>query len=106
MDNRNNPFEEKTNETQHTDLEKSQHDLIEDTEESTYKTEESPEGKPSDGETNAKDKKGSELKEWIKTIVIAVLIALFIRTFIFEVTQVDGISMNPTLENRDRIIVA
>lgn len=46
--------------------------------------------------------------EWIdllKLIVIAVTIALVIRTFLFSPIIVDGPSMQPTLENRDQMIV-
>lgn len=60
------------------------------------------------GKTEVSDKSEpakSELKEWIKSIVIAVVIALIIRTFIFEIIQVQGSSMVPTLTNADRVIV-
>lgn len=42
---------------------------------------------------------------WIKTIALAVLIALFIRAFFMEVVVVDGESMHPTLEHGERLIV-
>lgn len=46
-----------------------------------------------------------EIFEWIQAIVIAVVLALFIRSFIFTVVRVDGESMEPTLQNNDRMIV-
>nr|WP_202395759.1 signal peptidase I [Virgibacillus halodenitrificans] len=49
-------------------------------------------------------KKKNEWLEWIKAIIIAVLIALFLRTFIFATSIVDGESMYPTLENGERVI--
>ncbi|WP_033829240.1 signal peptidase I [Bacillus andreraoultii] len=49
--------------------------------------------------------KKSELWEWIKIIVIAALLAAAIRYFLFTPIIVDGESMMPTLEDRDRMIV-
>ncbi|SHJ59971.1 signal peptidase I [Anaerobranca californiensis DSM 14826] len=46
-----------------------------------------------------------ELKEWIKSIIIAVLLALIIRSFIMESFIVDGSSMQPTLANQQRVLV-
>ncbi len=50
-----------------------------------------------------KEKK-NEWIEWGKAIVIAMVIALFIRTFIFSTSIVEGDSMAPTLNDGDRII--
>lgn len=50
-------------------------------------------------------KKENALWEWIKAILIAVVIAFIIKTFLFQPTRVQGESMNKTLENDDRIIV-
>lgn len=44
-----------------------------------------------------------EILEWTKCIVISVLVALVIRTFIFNSTKVIGSSMYPTLEENDRL---
>ena len=46
-----------------------------------------------------------ELIEWIQAIVIAVILALVIRSFVFTVVRVDGQSMEPTLAHNDRMIV-
>ena len=46
-----------------------------------------------------------EIFEWVQAIVIAVVLALVIRSFIFTVVRVDGQSMEPTLQNNDRMIV-
>lgn len=46
-----------------------------------------------------------EIKEWIQTIIIAAVLALLIRSFIFEIILVDGSSMVPTLSDRDRVFV-
>lgn len=48
---------------------------------------------------------GGEIWEWIKSIIIAVILAFIIRFFILEVFLVEGSSMLPTLENRERLIV-
>ena len=46
-----------------------------------------------------------ELKDWIISIIIAVILAFFIRTFVVEPYLVDGSSMNPTLQNSERLLV-
>jgi len=43
--------------------------------------------------------------QWIQAIVLAVIIALLIRAFIFEPVQVQGQSMEPTLFTGERLIV-
>ena len=53
-------------------------------------------------EENNKDVK-KEAIEWIKSILLAVIIALFIKSFIFNTTYVLGNSMYPTLHERDRL---
>lgn len=46
------------------------------------------------------DNQKKELKEWIKTIIFAILIYLIVSVFIFSV-RVDGSSMNPTFKHGD-----
>ena len=48
---------------------------------------------------------GREILEWIVTILVAFVIAMIIRNFIFTVAMVDGESMMPTLTHGDRLIV-
>ena len=50
-------------------------------------------------------KERSESWEWVKAIVIALLLAFVIRTFMFASVVVDGESMQPTLEPNDKMIV-
>ncbi|WP_034670095.1 signal peptidase I [Ectobacillus panaciterrae] len=50
--------------------------------------------------------KKSQTWEWIKAIVIAVGLAAVIRYFFFAPILVDGVSMMPTLQDRDRMIVS
>lgn len=46
-----------------------------------------------------------EIWEWIYTIAIAIVIAMLIKTFLFDIVKVDGSSMFPTLEHQDRLII-
>ena len=48
---------------------------------------------------------GEEAKDWVISIVAAVVMALLIRTFIVELYIVDGPSMRPTLEHEQRLVV-
>ncbi|NSL51203.1 signal peptidase I [Calidifontibacillus erzurumensis] len=49
--------------------------------------------------------KNNEVWEWIKALIIAVLLAGGIRLFLFAPIVVDGESMMPTLEDHYRMIV-
>ncbi|MBR3334080.1 MAG: signal peptidase I [Clostridia bacterium] len=64
-------------------------------------------------ETGRKKKKekvkrtvGQEILSWILTIVVAVVAALLIRSFIFEPVRVDGSSMDDTLANGEIMLVS
>ena len=46
-----------------------------------------------------------EMLEWVISILVAVIIALLIRNYIFTIVRVDGTSMVPTLHHNDRLIV-
>lgn len=46
-----------------------------------------------------------EIWEWVYTLGIAIIIALLIKGFVFDVVRVDGSSMFPTLVDNDRLIV-
>jgi signal peptidase I len=48
---------------------------------------------------------GEETKDWMVSILVAVVLALFIRYFIVELYLVDGSSMEPTLHNSQRLVV-
>ncbi|MDF1995863.1 signal peptidase I [Peribacillus frigoritolerans] len=50
-------------------------------------------------------KKKSETFEWVKSIMVAVVLVFIIRSFFFTPIVVDGESMNPTLQNKDRMVV-
>ncbi len=48
---------------------------------------------------------GEEVKDWVVSILIAVVLAFFIRYFIVELYLVDGPSMRPTLQSAERLVV-
>lgn len=50
-------------------------------------------------------KEMSPALNWLISIGIAIAIAFFIKTFIFEPTRIEGSSMNMTLQTEDRVIV-
>lgn len=50
-------------------------------------------------------KKNSQMRDWIKSIGIALAIAFIVRSFIFTPIVVDGASMEPTLQEENRMIV-
>jgi len=52
----------------------------------------------------AESKKQNEWIEWGKAIIIAILLAFILRTFIFATSIVEGDSMYPALEDGERII--
>jgi len=47
----------------------------------------------------------SIVTEWVKSMIVALLTALFVTTFLFSTAVVKGSSMYPTLEENDRLIV-
>ncbi|HOB86259.1 MAG TPA: signal peptidase I [Bacillota bacterium] len=49
--------------------------------------------------------KSKEIWEWIRSIGIALAVALFIRIFLFEFFVVEGRSMYPTLDENERLVV-
>src|SRR5690625_4941127 len=49
-------------------------------------------------------KQKNEWIEWGKAILFAILLAIIIRTFLFSTSIVEGDSMDPTLEDGERII--
>ncbi|MCA0983673.1 signal peptidase I [Halobacillus yeomjeoni] len=46
----------------------------------------------------------NEWLEWIKAIVVAIALAFILRTFFFATSIVEGASMDPTLENGERVM--
>lgn len=46
-----------------------------------------------------------EIKEWVSAIVVAFVLVFIIRTFFFEMVQVDGPSMENTMHTGDKLVV-
>lgn len=46
-----------------------------------------------------------EIREWVVSIIIAAVIAFTIKGFLFDIIQVSGTSMVPTLHNDDRVAI-
>ena len=58
-------------------------------------------------DNNQKPKKGfwQELREWVVSLVSAVVIVLLLQNFVFTLIRVDGASMNSTLQDGERLFV-
>ena len=46
-----------------------------------------------------------EILQWVAAVLAAVVIAMAIRTFIFEPVEVQGYSMEDTLQNKERLVL-
>ena len=60
---------------------------------------------PVDGTSVWLNRLGEELVAWLKTLASAAVYATLIVTFGFQVARVEGMSMAPTLQDQDRLIV-
>lgn len=59
------------------------------------------------GEEGEPSKKmGAEIFDWIQSIVVAFVVAMFLRTFVFTLVYVDGASMEPSLHNAERLAIS
>ncbi|MBS3984583.1 MAG: signal peptidase I [Selenomonadales bacterium] len=47
----------------------------------------------------------TEVLEWGKAFALAIILALIIRVFLIEVYIVDGVSMQPSLQHGERVLV-
>lgn len=52
-----------------------------------------------------KQKIAKEIREWIVSFAVAVLIVLLLKAFVFTIIKVDGSSMKPTLLDEQRLFV-
>lgn len=46
-----------------------------------------------------------EIRQWLRDVVIAVLVAVFVVVFMYQPVKVEGDSMEPGLQNSDRLFV-
>jgi signal peptidase I len=58
------------------------------------------------GKPTAEETRWEKISSNLKTIGGAVLLAIFIRTVLFEAFEIEGPSMEPTLLNGDRVVVS
>lgn len=47
----------------------------------------------------------SEAMEWFKAIIVALLVVFTVKLLFFDILSIDGISMEPTLLDRERVFV-
>ena len=59
-----------------------------------------------ENEVYKKQSVGTEIFEWVQAIVVAFVVAMFLRTFVFTMVYVDGQSMEPTLHHAERMVVS
>lgn len=52
-----------------------------------------------------KSKVMAEVWDWVKSIVLALVIVFIIHQFVFNLSRVDGFSMQPTLHDGERLFV-
>jgi signal peptidase I len=57
------------------------------------------------GEQRAEEPYGHELRQWLRDIVVAVVVAVFVIVFLYQPVKVEGTSMQPGLQNHDRLFV-
>jgi len=55
---------------------------------------------------NVKDKKKSIWREWADSIIVAAILAIILRTFLFQIYKIPTTSMVPTLMPGDKIFVS
>ena len=48
---------------------------------------------------------GQEIREWVVSIAVALMVVFFIRNFLFQIIRVDGESMSTTLLHNERLFV-
>lgn len=58
-------------------------------------------GKPPKGKKRAL----KEIREWVVSLAVALLVVFVLRSFVFTIIRVDGASMQPTLQNNERLFV-
>ena len=48
----------------------------------------------------------NEIFEWLDVVIISTTIVILLFTFVFRVVGVDGSSMEPTLQNQNRVVIS
>ena len=59
------------------------------------------------GRKKPKEKKSvkQEIREWVVSLAVALIVVFVIQTFFFRIIDVDGPSMEPTLINTDKVVI-
>lgn len=60
---------------------------------------------PSHGSPNHGNSRSWSVWSWIRDIVVAVLVSIFIITYLYQPVRVEGTSMLPNLEDQDRLFI-
>ena len=47
-----------------------------------------------------------EIREWVVSLAVALLVVFVLKSFVFTIIRVDGTSMSPTLANGERLFVS
>ncbi|WP_394856894.1 signal peptidase I, partial [Staphylococcus epidermidis] len=47
-----------------------------------------------------------EFKEWLIAIIVAILLLFLVNNFLFKPYTVSGLSMYPTFNNKDKVVVS
>lgn len=55
---------------------------------------------------NKKPSPIEEVFDWIESIIFSVFLVILIFTFLFRLVTVDGDSMNPTLTDKDKLVIS
>lgn len=53
-----------------------------------------------------KKRVAKEIREWVVSLAVALLVVFVLKSFVFTIIRVDGASMNPTLANGERLFVS
>ena len=66
-----------------------------------------PETQVQEGDAKKPIKKRAlkEIREWVVSLAVALLVVFVLRSFVFTIIRVDGASMQPTLLNNERLFV-
>lgn len=61
---------------------------------------------PESGESRLLVSAASEIYDWMETFVFALCVVVILFTFIFRIVTVEGHSMIPTLQDKDRLMIS
>ncbi len=62
-------------------------------------------GQPSPGHNSAPPRKRSSIGLWLRDLLVSTAVSLLIITFVYQPVRVEGTSMMPRLDNRDRLFI-